>query len=46
MLAAGDPHVLAQRKAEDLEARLNALEHRHSSRIVNAVSQRLRRAAS
>jgi hypothetical protein len=45
MLAAGDPHVLAQRKAEDLEARLAALEQRHSARIVKAVSGRLQRGA-
>ena len=37
MLEDGDPRVLAQQKAEDLEARLAALEQRPSSRIVNVV---------
>jgi hypothetical protein len=46
MLAAGDPHILAQCRAEELEARLTALERRHSSRVVNAVSERVRRVAS
>ncbi len=46
MLAAGDPHVLALSKADDLEARLIALERRHSSRVVNALTQRVRRAGS
>ena len=45
MLAAGDPHVLAQHKAEDLEARLAALEQRHSARIVKAMSGRAQRGA-
>ncbi len=35
-----DPHVLAQRKADDLEQRLAALEQFHSSRILSAVSKR------
>jgi hypothetical protein len=34
------PHVLAQRKADDLEARLAALERRRASRILSAVSKR------
>jgi hypothetical protein len=38
-----DPHVLAQRKADDLEARLAALEQRHTSRILDAVSERAHR---
>jgi hypothetical protein len=42
MLEDGDPRVLAQQKAEEIEARLAALEQRPSSRIVNAV----RRSAS
>jgi hypothetical protein len=36
-LADGDPNAHAQRKAEDLEARLAALEQRHSARIVRSV---------
>jgi hypothetical protein len=39
-LEAGDLHAHAQRKAEDLEARLAALEQRFSARIVNALSER------
>jgi hypothetical protein len=44
-LEEADPRVLAQRKADDFEARLAALEQRHSARIVDAVSERARRAA-
>jgi glycosyltransferase involved in cell wall biosynthesis len=40
-----DPHVLAQRKADELETRLAALEQRHSARILNAVTQRAQRGA-
>jgi len=36
----GDPHVLALRKADDLEARLAGLERRHASRILGAVTGR------
>ena len=39
----GDPHAHAQRKAEDLEARLAAIEQSHAVRIFNAVSARARR---
>lgn len=39
-LEEGDPGVLAQRKAEDLEARIVALEQRPSSRVLSAVSKR------
>jgi hypothetical protein len=35
-----DSRVLAQRKADDLEARLAALEQRHSARVFKAVSER------
>jgi glycosyltransferase involved in cell wall biosynthesis len=38
----GDPHAHAQRKAEDIETRLAAIEQRHSMRIVNLVSARVR----
>ncbi len=40
MLEDADPRVLAQHKADDLEARLEALEQRHSARILSAVSER------
>jgi hypothetical protein len=40
MLEDADPRVLAQRKADDLEARLAAVERPHSSRILKAVSLR------
>ena len=43
LLEDGDPRAHAQRKAEDLEARLAAIEQSHSSRILNAVSARARR---
>jgi hypothetical protein len=43
ILEDGDPHAHAQRKAEDLEARLAAIEQSHSVRILNAVSARARR---
>jgi glycosyltransferase involved in cell wall biosynthesis len=43
LLEDGDPHAHAQRKAEDLEARLAAIEQSHSVRILNAVSARARR---
>jgi glycosyltransferase involved in cell wall biosynthesis len=43
ILEDGDPHAHAQRKAEDLEARLAAIEQRRSVRILNAVSARARR---
>jgi hypothetical protein len=39
----GDPHAHAHRKAEDLEARLAAIEQSHFDRILNAVSVRARR---
>jgi Glycosyl transferase family 2 len=39
----GEPHAHAHRKAEDLEARLAAIEQSHSARILNAVSARGRR---
>jgi hypothetical protein len=35
-----DPRVLAQHKADDFEVRLAALEQRHSTRILSAVSER------
>jgi glycosyl transferase family 2 len=38
-----DPRVLAQQKADDFEARVAALEQRHSARILNAVSKRVQR---
>ncbi len=38
-LAAADPHVLAQQKAADLEARLDALAQRYSTRIANLVTK-------
>jgi hypothetical protein len=37
-----DPHAHAQRKAEQIETRLAAIEQRHSTRIVNRVSARVR----
>jgi hypothetical protein len=39
-LEASDPRVLAARKADELEARLDAVEQRHSARVLNAVSVR------
>jgi hypothetical protein len=43
LLEDGEPHAHVHRKAEDLEARLVAIEERHSSRVLNAVSARARR---
>jgi glycosyltransferase involved in cell wall biosynthesis len=43
ILEDGDPHAHAQRKAEDLEARLAAIEQSRSVRILSAVSARARR---
>jgi 4-aminobutyrate aminotransferase-like enzyme len=43
ILEDGDPHAHAQRKADDLEARLAAIEQSHSVRILNVVSARARR---
>ena len=43
ILEDGDPHAHAQRKADDLDARLAAIEQSHSVRILNAVSARSRR---
>jgi glycosyltransferase involved in cell wall biosynthesis len=43
ILEDGDPHAHAQRKADDLEARLAAVEQSHSVRILNVVSARARR---
>jgi hypothetical protein len=37
-LEAADPHVLAQQKADELDARLAALQQRHSARILRTVS--------
>jgi hypothetical protein len=42
VLEEADPQVLAHRKADDLDARLAALEQRHSARILNVVSARAR----
>jgi hypothetical protein len=42
VLEEADPQVLAHRKADDLDARLAALEQRHSTRILNVVSARAR----
>jgi glycosyltransferase involved in cell wall biosynthesis len=41
-LADADPHVLAQQKADELDARLAALQQRRSARIFRAVSGRVR----
>src|SRR4051794_31177701 len=41
-LADTDPHVLAQQKADELDARLAALQQRHSRRILRTVSARVR----
>jgi hypothetical protein len=42
MLEDADPHAHAQRKADDIETRLAAIEQRHSTRLVNLVSARVR----
>jgi hypothetical protein len=46
ILEDGDPHAHAQRKAEDLEARLAAMEQRRLDRVLSAVSTRARGASS
>jgi hypothetical protein len=46
ILEDGDPHAHVQRKTEDLEARLAAIEASHSVRLANAVSVRARRRRS
>ena len=46
LLEDGDPHAHVQRKTEDLEARLAAIEASHSVRLANVVSVRARRRRS